>query len=139
MNAFSEILNLSVDELKASPSENKPSFYERVTLLVNEYMAYYNGAELDENNVLVTFSDFEYGTGDYVTKYSYITDSCTFDKDYVYTEYTVDNGNVTMVTYQKGDSVVRFILNYNNFKITVKLSATESYTIDAYGWQRIDG
>jgi len=139
MNAFSEILNLSVDELKASPSENKTSFYERVTLLVNEYMAYYNGAELDENNVLVTFSDFEYGTGDYVTKYSYITDSCTFDKDYVYTEYTVDNGNVTMVTYQKGDSVVRFILNYNNFKITVKLSATESYTIDAYGWQRIDG
>ena len=139
MNTFAEILNLTVDELKASPSETEPSFYERVSVLVNEYTGYYNGAELEENNVAVNFSDFEYGTGDYVTKYSYITDSCAFDKDYVYTDYTIDNGNVTMVTYQKGDSVVRFILNYNNYKITVRLSATESYTIEAYGWHRIEG
>lgn len=139
MNAFSRILNLTVDELKTSSAENEPSFYEKVVLLVNEYTAYYNGAELEENNVSVNFSDFKYGTGDYVTKYSYITDSCAFDEDYVYTDYTIDNGNVTMVTYQKGDSVVKFILNYNNYKITVRLSETESYAIEAYGWHEIKG
>ena len=139
MNAFAEILNLSIEEMNTRPSENELSFFEKVSLLVNGYLEYYNGAELEENNVVVTFSEFEYGTGDYVTKYSYITDSCAFDKDYVYTDYTIDNGNVTMVTYKKGDSVVKFILNYNNYQVTVRLSETESYIIDAYGFQKIEG
>ncbi len=139
MNTFAEILNLTVEEMKTRSSENEPSFFEKVSLLVNEYVEYYNGAELEENNVAVNFSEFEYGTGDYVTKYSYITDSCALDKDYVYTDYTIDNGNVIMVTYKKGDSTVKFVLNYNNYQVTVRLSETESYTIDAYGFQKIEG
>lgn len=137
MNSFAEILNLSVEELSVRPAANEKSFKEQVTELVAEYTDYYNGAELAENNVELSFGKFEYGTENYMTKYSYITDSTTFDDEYVYTEYTIDNGNVTMVTYQKGDSVVRFILNYNSYKVTIRLSATESYTIDAYGWKRI--
>ena len=141
MIRFADILNLSVEELKERPSANEPSFYEKVTAIAESYEAYYNGAEDASNNVDVEFggADFEYGTDEYKTKYSYITDSNALDKDYVYTDYTIDNGNVTMVTYKKGTSVVRFILNYNSYKVTVKLSDSESYTIDAYGWQRIDG
>ena len=141
MIRFADILNLSVEELKERPSANEPSFYEKVTAIAESYEAYYNGAEDASNNVDVEFggADFEYGTDEYKTKYSYITDSSALDKDYVYTDYTIDNGNVTMVTYKKGTSVVRFILNYNSYKVTVKLSDSESYTIDAYGWQRIDG
>ncbi|MBE6644086.1 MAG: hypothetical protein E7612_01750 [Ruminococcaceae bacterium] len=137
MSTFADILNLSVEELSVRPAVNEKSFAEQVAELVAEYTDYYSGAELAVNNVELKFGEFEYGTENYMTKYSYITDSTTFDSDYVYTEYTVDNGNVTMVTYQKGDSVVRFILNYNSYKVTIKLSATESYTIDAYGWKRI--
>lgn len=137
MESFAEILNVSVDDLSVRPSANELSFYEQVTALVKSYTDYYNGAELDENNVNVTFSEFEYGTGDYVTKYTYLTDSATFDKDYVYTDYTIDDGSVTMVTYRNGDSVVRFILNYNRFDVTVKLSGTDApVTVKAFDWYK---
>ncbi len=123
---IADILNVSVDGLSAD-------FTAKFDALVLEYTEFYCGADDAANTVEATFSDFEYGTGEYVTKYTYITDSFALDKDYVYTNYTIDNGNVTMVTYQKGDSTVKFILNYNNFNVTVRLSATEVYELSAYG------
>ncbi len=67
----------------------------------------------------------------------YVTSSEANDRaDYVDTNYTVDNGNVVMVTYKKGDSVVRFILNYNSYAVTVrmngKLVEIASYAYEIY-------
>ena len=42
--------------------------------------------------------------------------------DYVKTNYTVDNGNVVMVTYKKGSQKVNFILNYNSYAVTVRMN-----------------
>jgi hypothetical protein len=46
-----------------------------------------------------------------------------FDEDYVRTDFTCDNGNVVMVTYESvvdGNTTV-FILNYNVFSVKIKL------------------
>ena len=127
---FADILNLAETELAAS------GFIADVDKIIAKYELEYSGAQDAANNVVVNFAADDFN---YESEYTYITDSNATDKDYVYTDYTVDNGNVTIVTYQNGEDVVRFILNYNNFNVTVRLSETESYTIDAYGWQRIEG
>ena len=49
---------------------------------------------------------------------------------YNYTKYTSDNGMIVRVTYENG---VSFILNYNNFDITV-----EGHTVHAYDAIKID-
>jgi len=46
------------------------------------------------------------------------------EEGYQYTKYTSDNGMIVRVTYGNG---VSFIINYNNFAVTV-----EGYTIGAY-------
>ena len=71
-----------------------------------------------------------------MSKYSYITDSIATDNDYVYTDFTIDNDLVTMVTYQDratGDTV-RFILNYNIYAVTVDLGNGQVYELDRYGF-----
>ena len=83
-----------------------------------------------------------YGVDGYVTKYTYITDSYAKDENYVKTDYTIDDGNVTIVTYQKGDDVVRFVINFNSFDVTVKLEGIagleDGYDLKAYHCIRID-
>ena len=62
------------------------------------------------------------------------------DKDYYYTDYTVDNDLVTMVTYtdpETGDAV-SFILNYNIYAVTVALDADHVYTIEKYGYVKVN-
>lgn len=49
--------------------------------------------------------------------------------EYVYTKYTIDNGQIVKVSYEGG---VSFILNYNNFEVTVG-----EYTIPALGYLKI--
>ncbi len=49
------------------------------------------------------------------------------DEGYVYTKYTSDDGRIVKVTYEGGTA---FILNYNNFAITVEDNG-ETYTVDA--------
>jgi len=80
----------------------------------------------------------------YDSLYSYNTDSVATDtKNYVYTDFTCDNGNVVMVTYTKtvnGEVVdtVNFILNYNNFAVEVIVAAGEEpITLNAYGYEVI--
>jgi len=127
---FAKILGITVSELEAT-------FGGKVDALVAKYTDKYNGFHNEEGTydsaktTTVNFSHFVY------TADAYVTDSCAQDEDYVTTDFTVDNGNVTMVTYKKGDSVVRFILNYNNYNVTVRLSATEEYVLEAYGCQKI--
>ena len=58
--------------------------------------------------------------------------------DYVDTDYTLRDERLVMVTYKKADgSIVRFILNYNLFDVTIRLDG-EPYTIKSYNFKRID-
>ncbi len=75
----------------------------------------------------------------YASKYSFITDSCAFDENYIYTDFTSDRGNIVLVTYTKGDETVKFLLNYNIYAVEVKFSETESYTLGKYDYIRIEG
>ena len=131
---FAEILNITVDELKSEEA----AFVAGVDALILSYENEYCGAEDEANTVNVSFADFKYGVDEFTTKYTYITDSLAQDKNYVETDYTIDNGNITMVTYRNGDDIVRFILNYNSFDVVVKLSETVTYELSAYGCVRID-
>lgn len=130
LGRFAKIIGVTTEELRNS------DFGKEVCEYVGKYLSAFDGS-YDENGnlsaktVKVTYQ-FVYIAD------AYITDSFALDSDYVYTDYTIDNGNVTMVTYKKGDSVARFILNYNNYEVTVKLSATEEYKISKYGCMPID-
>jgi len=127
LNQFADILNIDVTDLQAS------DFAKDVDEIITKYESKYPGDDANGNSYVVNFSSIEYKS-----QYSYITDSCALDKDYVYTDYTIDNGNVTMVTYKNGDSEVRFILNYNNYPVTVRLSSELEYKLEGYSYERID-
>ena len=112
MAQFASILNKSTEEIADS------KLMEKIDAVILAYNTEYPGDDANGNSYNVSISSIEY-----TSKYSYITDSCAFDENYVKTDYTCDNGNVVMVTYQKGDSVVKFILNYNLYPITVRIDA----------------
>ncbi len=86
----------------------------------------------------------------YVSKYSYVTDSVANDKDgYKRTEFTCDNGSVVMVVYEKGDDRVVFLLNYNTFSVELTVDntidesladgETKVYTLEKYGCWKLTG
>ena len=59
--------------------------------------------------------------------------------DYVDTIYTLEDERIVLVTYQKADgTIVRFILNYNIFDVTVRLDGKE-YKLGSYDYVRIGG
>ncbi len=128
LTQISEILNKTTDELGSD-------FVDKINGIEQKFIAEYPGAEDDADSVNVSVSGFEYES-----KYSYLTDSFATDKrsEYAYTDYTNDNGNVVMVTYKKGDDVVKFILNYNIFTVNVRLDADTECEIGKYGYVRID-
>ena len=128
INQFAEILNIDVEEIEGS------DFADDIDAIIAKYETKYPGDDVNGNSYVVNFSSIKYNS-----KYSYLTDSCAFDKDYVYTDYTIDNGNVTIVTYKNGDSEVRFILNYNNFPVTVRLTSELEFKLQACSYERIDG
>ena len=113
INVFAGRVGLSVEDLCADYG-----FDEAVANVINEFVAQYNGVE----EVTVTADD----VSDYRSKYTYITSSDMDDENYVSTDFTCDNGNVVMVTYEKvvGDKTetVYFLLNYNIFSVKIKLS-----------------
>ncbi len=123
---FAEILNMSESDIE------KREFIAEVDSIIDSYKKEYQGAETPENSYVVEFNSIEY-----VSQYSFITDSSAFDKDYVSTDYTMDNGNVTIVTYRKGDQKVSFLLNYNNFSVTVRLDANTVITLDKLSFQKL--
>ncbi len=123
---FAEILNMTADDLDAG------EFKTKLDALIAAYQTEYAGAAEESNTVTVSISSIEYDS-----KYSYITDSFAQDSDYETTNYTVDNGNVVMVTYKKGDKEVKFVLNYNIYAVTVRLDADTEFVLDSYGFKRI--
>ncbi len=103
-------------------------------------------------SVLASFQEeFTYAPGDqtasvyvdslnYESKYQYVTGSTARDDDYDYTDYTVDNDFIVMVTYRHEDGRTRsFILNYNIYSVEVTLENGESYVVEKYSFARIDG
>lgn len=121
MARLSTILDVEGDALEAL-----------VGAKLNAIFAKYSASDDSKADVEVKYSTFNYITD------IYITESNAEDEDYIYTNFTIDNGNVTMVTYTKGDSAVRFVLNYNNYPVTVKLADQEqSIRIGAYGYAAI--
>ncbi len=64
--------------------------------------------------------------------------SATDGLDYVATDYTLNDERLVLVTYRKADgSLVKFILNYNIFAVTVKMDGV-TYPVESYRWVRID-
>ncbi|MBQ7010225.1 MAG: hypothetical protein IJN63_00825 [Clostridia bacterium] len=64
-----------------------------------------------------------------------LTNSTTGEFEYTTTKYTSDDGSIVKVTY--GDSV-SFIINYNNFKVTVWDDDGKEYTVDSYSFIKIN-
>ena len=62
------------------------------------------------------------------------TDSDADDLDYKDTIYTLDDERLVLVTYEKLDgSLVKFVLNYNIFSVSVKLDGVV-YVIEPYDY-----
>lgn len=79
------------------------------------------------------------GAIDYESQYRFVTDSGAFDDRYTRTDNTVDNGTVVMVTYSNGTDTVRFVLNFNIFTVSLRLSyGEEPITLTKYGFVRLD-
>ena len=99
--------------------------------VVARYTKEYPG--VDENSVVVVFDEIEYSSEYSFTSYSECTDYENYDR----TDYTLDNGNVVIVTYRNGNKTVRFVLNYNIYSVKVILDGQE-ITVDSYGYERIN-
>lgn len=134
-------LNVSVEDLAGY------GFGEKLAATVESYRKNHESGEVK----VVLFgllSDV-----DYKSKYNYVTDSFATDEEYVKTDYTCDNGNVVMVTYEKEENGVKntvtFILNYNMFSVKIKINedihanyakycdADGYITLDSYGYVKI--
>lgn len=137
-----ERINLSAEELCS-----KYEFDRLLTDIINDYSSQYSeGSE----SVSVSASDI-----DYKSRYKYVTDSVATDDNYVKTDYTCDNGNVVMVTYERevnGEKErVVFLLNYNVFSVNIRIDETvhESFadycdedgyiTLNSFGYVKIEG
>ena len=141
LKVASDRINLTVEELK-----DEFGFDKVIASVIEKYKSQYSsGAE----KVTVSAEAMV----NYRSAYAYITDSIATDEDYVHTDFTCDNGNVVMVTYEKEvdgkkDTVV-FLLNYNIFSVKIKVDETvhsnfaeyadeDGYiTIDKYNFVKI--
>jgi hypothetical protein len=124
MTQFADILNVTVADITATAFEAE----------VDKVIAYYTTeyASEDANAYVVNVDELVYES-----KYFFHTDSLATDKDYVYTNYTSDINNIVIVTYEKDGDVVKFILNYNIYSVTVNLGDEGTYTLGKYGYQII--
>lgn len=121
MNQFAGILNVDAAELENT------KFAESIDAVIAKYENEYNGAANEADTYTINFSEIEYKS-----KYTYITDSYARDEDYVYTDYTSDNGNVVLVTYKNGNHTVNFVINYNNYPVVVRLDDEHIYELGKY-------
>ena len=126
ISQFATIVGMSADEL----SKNE-SFIAKLDAVIAKYENEYKGHTDESLNVTVGINSI-----DYVSKYDYYTSSQATDEEYDFTDYTLDNGKVVVVTYKKGDSTVKFVLNYNIYSVNVRLGDTV-YTLDKYGYVKI--
>ncbi|MBR2343307.1 MAG: hypothetical protein IKA64_03540, partial [Clostridia bacterium] len=109
---------IAADMLDMTESELESSGLNAgLNALAMRYEAEYAGIEGKKSFEVV------FDTLSYESQYNYVTDSVATDKDnYDYTDYTVDNRLVTIVTYRDAETgdEVQFILNYNIYAVTIR-------------------
>lgn len=121
-----EALNVAKSKLE------NDAFYADIAAIKTEYEARYNSA--NEAAYVLNFAGIEYDA-----KYDYVTDSNATDgAGYDKTDYSVDNDSIVIVTYTNGEDTVRFILNYNIYKVRVKFEDGTMYDLDKLGYVKID-
>ena len=128
----SEELNISEAELSLSKvnATDPDTFYDKLIALADKYCTKYAGGE-----VAVVVDSVDYNT-----EYKYVTDSYAEDEDYHFTDYTVDNKRVSIVTYKHPETghTVKFILNYNVYAVTVMLEGFDKpIVLEKYDFVRI--
>ena len=135
-----DMFGISEDEdLNDESKELLENFIGKLNAVLAEYQAEYRVADAEyagegvDPNVNVDNISYD-------SKYQYVTKSTARDEDYDYTDYTVDNDLIVMVTYENKDGKrVSFILNYNLYNVEVNLGdGSEPYTVDKYGFKRIN-
>ena len=127
------------DELDETYTKMIATFTENLNAVLAEYQAEYRVAD-DEYTGDGVDPNVNVDSVEYESKYQYVTKSTARDENYDYTDYTVDNDLIAMVTYENKDGKrVSFILNYNLYNVEVNLGdGSEPYTIDKYGFVRIN-
>lgn len=127
-------LNVDKSELLVTGTADAPSFYDKLAALATKYE---NDYPADANAYQVSVSSV-----DYVTKFDYVTDSTCYDgEEYDYTDYTVDNKRVVVVTYKNATTgeTETFVLNYNIYGVKVRLDANTVVELGKYGFDSIKG
>ena len=98
---------------------NAEGFAQKLDAIVTEYVAEYPEIE-GATHATIAIDGLD--NTDYESEYSYTTSSdCLAGDDYEFTNYTLDNGKVVIVTYQKGNETVRFLLNFNIYTVNVRI------------------
>ncbi len=124
-------LNIDESELLGTDAEeDEVTFADRLAQLALKYSTEYPDG----------LTEVVVDSIDYKSQYNYVTDSTAEDEDYVYTDYTVDNKRVVVVTYKDSETghTVKFVLNYNVYAVTIKLDgASEPIELKKYGFIEI--
>ena len=133
------------NEIDADVADEVNALKEAIRLIADEFSAEYPGLE-GQNNIAVEISELKYQNekGEAIvpshyseySEHSFTTDSECDAVDYIETEYTLYNNNVVIVTYQKGDSVVSYLLNYNLFDVRVNIGGVV-HDLSTYGYKKL--
>ncbi len=122
--------NIQIDEKYAN--EIRASIVKRLELLEESFDEKYAASS---DPYKISFNVLE----EYTSEYNYLTDSKSTDgKNYVKTDYTVNNYNVVMVTYKNATTghEVHFVLNYNIHSVIVDLGYG-AFILGKYEFKRI--
>ena len=122
-------------------TELPESFKEALEAVLTDFQKEYDVTGVDDANKVNVYVE----ALEYESEYRYVTGSTARDDNYETTDYTVDNDLIVMVTYAhfnangEVDATRSFIINYNIYSVEVTLENGESYVIEKYSFQRIDG
>ena len=133
-----EILSKYKAEIDADLVDGKSALKEAIREVAVAYANEYAGTQEVKFSALKNENGDSYTSYREYSEYKFTTDSTVLeDATYDETVYTLDNGNVVMVTYKKGTDEVKFVLNYNLFDIDVRIDADTVVTVGSYGYYPI--
>ncbi|MBQ8689597.1 MAG: hypothetical protein IJ515_04460 [Clostridia bacterium] len=114
---------------------NAETFAKKLDEVVATYVAEYPEVE-GATHATIAIAGLD--DPNYESKYSYTTSSdCLAGDEYNYTDYTLDNGKVVIVTYKKGNEEVRFLLNFNIYTVNVNVDG-KIVTLNKYQYQNLN-
>ena len=113
-----ELTSYGYEELLAKVADSYKAEGYNVIVYINGIDA---GVICDLTQIYFGIDQILEADGTYKSAHDYITDSSAIDKNYDYTDFTCDNGNVVMVKYTNaatGEEEI-FFLNYNMFAVDI--------------------